>query len=111
VRYCAEARVRHSHAYTIAQETRRYFDFGVLHTQLPELMRNFGAAEGEGARFVRSELRHMATHAPHLLPAVLARNGAKYAGYRLGRNFRRLPRRLCRQLSMTKVFWSREGTG
>lgn len=108
IRYCAEARVRHSHAYTIAQETQRYFDFGVLHAQLPELMRNFGAAEGEGARFVRSELHHMATHAPHLLPAVLVRNGAKYAGYRLGRVFRRLPRGLCRRLSMTKVFWSPE---
>ncbi len=108
VRYCAEARVRHSHDYTIAQETQRYFDFGVLHAQLPELMRNFGAAEGEGAKFVKSELRYMANHAPHLLPAVLVRNGAKYAGYRLGHVFRRLPRRLCRRLSMTKVFWTSE---
>jgi rhamnosyltransferase len=108
VRYCADARVRHSHAYTIVQETQRYFDFGVLHSQLPELMRNFGAAEGEGARFVGSELRYMAAHAPHLLPAVLIRNSAKYAGYRLGRGFTRLPRGLCRRLSMTKVFWNLE---
>lgn len=108
VRYCADARVRHSHAYTIVQETQRYFDFGVLHAQLPELMHNFGAAEGEGARFVRSELRYMAAHAPHLLPAVLVRNSAKYAGYRLGRSFTRLPRSLCRRLSMTKVFWNLE---
>jgi rhamnosyltransferase len=108
VRYCAEACVRHSHAYTIAQETQRYFDFGVLHAQLPELMRNFGAAEGEGARFVASELRYMAVHAPHLLPAVPIRNSAKYIGYRLGRIFTRLPRWLCRRLSMTKVFWNLE---
>jgi GT2 family glycosyltransferase len=105
VRYCADARVRHSHAYTIAQEARRYFDFGVLHAQLPELMRNFGGAEGEGARFVESELRYMAVHAPRLLPAVLLRNAAKYAAYRLGRSYIRLPRQLCRRLSMTKVFW------
>src|SRR6185437_2635592 len=32
VRYCAEARVRHSHDYTMVQETQRYFDFGVLHS-------------------------------------------------------------------------------
>lgn len=107
VRYCAEARVRHSHTYTIAQETQRYFDFGVLHSQLPELMGNFGAAEGEGARFVAAELRYMATHAPHLLPAVVLRNSVKYVGYRLGRNFTRLPRQWCRRLSMTKVFWNR----
>jgi GT2 family glycosyltransferase len=105
VRYCADARVRHSHEYTIVQETQRYFDFGVLHSQLPELMRHFGAAEGEGARFVASELRYMAARAPWLLPAVPVRNAAKYAGYRLGRMFARLPRGLCRRLSMTKVFW------
>ena len=110
VRYCAEAHVRHSHAYTILQETQRYFDFGVLHAQLPELMSSFGAAEGEGARFVGSELCYMTAHAPHLLPAVLVRNSAKYAGYRLGRIFTRLPRRLCRRLSMTKVFWNLEAS-
>jgi GT2 family glycosyltransferase len=105
VRYCADARVRHSHDYTIVQETQRYFDFGVLHSQLPELMRHFGAAEGEGLRFVMSELRYMAANAPRLLPLVPVRNAAKYAGYRLGRGFARLPRRICRRLSMTKVFW------
>ncbi|MGH8289926.1 MAG: glycosyltransferase [Steroidobacteraceae bacterium] len=105
VRYCADACVRHSHDYTIAQETQRYFDFGVLHAQLPELMRHFGAAEGEGARFVASELRYIATNAPWLLPMVPIRNAAKYAGYRLGRMFARLPRGLCRRMSMTKVFW------
>lgn len=105
VKYCADARVRHSHAYTILQEAQRYFDFGVLHAQLPELMRNFGAAEGEGARFVASELRYIADRAPWLLPEVFVRNAAKYAGYRLGRAFARLPRTLCRRLSMTKVFW------
>ena len=105
VRYCADARARHSHAYSIAQETQRYFDFGVLHSQLPELIRHFGAAEGEGARFVASELRYMAANAPWLLPEVPLRNAAKYAGYRLGRMYARLPRGLCRRLSMTKVFW------
>lgn len=105
VRYCADARVRHSHDYTIIQETQRYFDFGVLHAQLPELIRHFGVAEGEGARFVASELRYIAANAPWLLPAVPIRNAVKYAGYRLGRVFARLPRALCRRLSMTKVFW------
>jgi rhamnosyltransferase len=105
IRYCAEALVRHSHEYTIAQEMRRYFDFGVMHSQLPELIRNFGAAEGEGARFVASELRYCAAHAPLVLPLCAVRNAAKYVGYRLGRKFRRLPRGVCRRLSMTKVFW------
>lgn len=105
IRYCADARVRHSHAYTIAQDARRYFDFGVLHTQLPELMRNFGVAEGEGLRFFASELRYVARQAPLRLPLVPARNAAKYVGYRLGRIFEYLPRGLCRRLSMTRGYW------
>ena len=105
IRYCANARVRHSHAYTVMQDARRYFDFGVLHTQLPDLMRNFGAAEGEGLRFVTSELRYVAKHAPLQLPLVPVRNAAKYAGYRLGRMFEYLPHRLCRRLSMTQGYW------
>lgn len=108
VRYCADARVHHSHAYSTLQESQRYFDFGVLHSQLPELMRNFGAAEGEGVRFVGSELRYMAANAPWLLPLVLVRNSAKYVSYRLGRIHRTVPRRLCRRLSMTKGFWDSE---
>lgn len=108
IRYCAEARVRHSHSYSIRQEMQRYFDFGVLHAQLPELMQHFGGAEGEGARFVTSELRYLAAKAPWLLPLVPVRNAAKYAGYRLGRAFARLPRGVCRRLSMTKIFWDGE---
>jgi rhamnosyltransferase len=107
VRYCADALVRHSHAYSIAEEMQRYFDFGVMHAQIPELIRQFGGPEAEGARFVFSELRHMRDFAPWLLPQVLVRNAAKYAGYRLGRAFIRLPQGLCRRLSMTKVYWQR----
>jgi rhamnosyltransferase len=107
VRYCADAPVRHSHDYTIAEEVRRYFDFGVMHAQIPELLEQFGPPEGEGARFVLSELCYMGKAAPWLLPEVPLRNAAKYAGYRLGRLHSRLPRGLCRWLSMTKVYWHR----
>jgi rhamnosyltransferase len=105
VRYCAEALVRHSHAYSIAAEMQRYFDFGVMHAQIPELLEKFGHPEGEGVRFVLSELGYIWRRAPWLLPQVAVRNGAKYLGYRLGRVFTTLPRGLCRRLSMTKVYW------
>jgi rhamnosyltransferase len=107
IRYCAEATVRHSHSYSIRQEMQRYFDFGVMHAQLPQLMSHFGGPEGEGARFIASEVAYMAAHAPWLLPLVPIRNAAKYFGYRLGRAFTRLPTGVCRKMSMTKVFWNR----
>lgn len=105
VSYCAGALVRHSHDYTVMQEMRRYFDFGVLHAQLPELLLELGQPEGDGVRFVKSELRYMAAAAPWLLPEVVVRNAAKYLGYRLGRGFRNLPNSVRRRLSMTAGYW------
>lgn len=103
--YSATAVVRHSHDYSVFEEMRRYFDFGVLHAQLPELLRELGEPEGDGVRFVKSELRYMAAAAPWLLPEVVIRNAAKYLGYRLGREFRKLPNSLRRRLSMTTGYW------
>jgi len=109
--YRATATVRHSHDYTLFEEVRRYFDYGVFHAQLPELLLQLGSAEGEGLRFVRSELRYMASRAPWLLPLVPIRNAAKYAGYRLGRSFKSLPNFVRRSLSMTRGFWDSSAAG
>jgi rhamnosyltransferase len=105
IRYCAEATVRHSHDYTVRQEMQRYFDFGVMHRQIPELLNTFGAPEGEGLAFVLSELRFILREAPLRLLQWPIRNGAKYVGYRLGRGYRALPKGLAKRLSMTKVYW------
>jgi len=105
VSYCAAARVRHSHDYSIISEMQRYFDFGVFYAEMPELLSKLGSPEGQGMRFLRSELRFMARREPWLLPETVVRNGAKYLGYLLGRRFRQLPSGLRRRLSMTKGHW------
>ena len=110
VRYCATARVRHSHNYRWPQDMRRYFDFGVMHAQIPELLTRFGNPEGEGLRFLRSELAFLARHQPALLVTVPWREGMKYLGYRLGRAHAWLPRALKTRLSMTRGFWRAPGT-
>jgi rhamnosyltransferase len=111
IRYNAEAPVRHSHAYSIFQEMQRYFDFGVMHAQMPEFMERFGQPEGEGLRFVMSELRYIRKVAPLSVPEVFPRNAAKYLGYRLGRMFDRLPVRWRRGLSMTRGYWDSPPVG
>lgn len=108
--YQADSRVRHSHDYTIWQEMQRYFDFGVMHAQIPELLKTFGAPEGEGFRFVMSEFRHVGRVAPLQVFEVPVRNGMKYCGYRLGRAFARLPNTWRTHLSMTKGYWSQRAT-
>lgn len=105
--YVADAMVRHSHAYSIAEEFRRYFDIGVLHARESWLIEHFGSASGEGRRYVGSELKHLLKHAPHLLPSSMMRTFAKYLGYKIGRRESRIARRLKYHLGLNRQYWSR----
>lgn len=107
--YCAEAKVYHSHDYSIMEEFRRYFDTGVFHARAPWIRDQFGRAEGEGKRFVLSELRCLLRRAPWLIPATFLRNGMKFLGYRMGLAEGKLPRELKRWCSMNRAFWNSEG--
>lgn len=104
--YCAEAEVYHSHEYTLRQEFRRYFDTGVFHAREAWLKATFGAAEGEGARFVQSEIRYLWNHGcGRLLPEALLRTIVKYAGYKAGTWERLWPVHWKQKWSMHRNFW------
>ena len=106
--YVPEAEVYHSHSYTVWQEFKRYFDIGVFHACEPWLLEEFGKPEGEGVRFVRSELGYLTAERRYgLIPAALLRNGMKLLGYKGGRHFRALPRWLILRLSMHPRWWLR----
>lgn len=105
IRYQADACVYHSHNYTPLEEFRRYFDTGVFHARERWLLEAFGGANGEGLRFVESELRYLIRNAPWLIPSALLRTALKLAGYRLGRAEARLPQGIKKQLSMFKAYW------
>ena len=106
IAYCAEAGVYHSHNFSHWQELQRYFDIGVFHHEQAWLLAEFGAAEGEGWRFLHSEWRYLWQHAPLQFPYALVRTLAKYLGYRLGRIATHLPRRWCRTLSQSRHYWA-----
>lgn len=103
--YCADAEVYHSHNYTIMQEFRRYFDTGVFHTEEPWIRKSFGAAEGEGRRFVLSEMQYVLSHKPWLIVSMIVRDGMKFLGYRMGISYRSLPQKIIKKVSMTKSYW------
>lgn len=111
VAYRTDAQVYHSHDYNYLQEFRRYFDIGVMHTRESWMLDAFGKPEGEGGRFVRSELAYLLKHAPWLIPSALLRTILKYAGYRLGRMESRLPLRIKIACSMHKGFWVSDRRG
>ena len=103
--YCAEAQVYHSHDYSILQEFRRYFDTGVFHEREPWIRETFGQAEGEGKRFVLSEMKYILKRAPYLLASAFIRDGMKFLGYRLGIMESKLPVWMKRKCSMNRRYW------
>lgn len=101
LQYVADSVVHHSHNYSMAQEFKRYFDLGVFFEKQRWLLEEFGRPEGEGIRFVQSELSYLASHGLiHLLPVSMVRAAAKLIGYRLGHYYRHLPQAILRRVSM-----------
>ena len=93
----------HSHAYSLREEFRRYFDIGALMAMDPELRRLHLATTGEGWRYARAEWN--AARSPAQKLAVLARVLAKFSGFALGKRYRWLPRRLRGAFGMHRFFW------
>lgn len=106
VAYAADARVHHSHNYSLRQEFQRYFDIGVAHIRHRELIASFGTPSAAGRQYVRSELSYLWRQGYFfLLPVSLLRSGVKYVAYQLGRRYRHLPRWLAVRWSMNKRWW------
>jgi rhamnosyltransferase len=103
--YVPEAGVIHSHNYTCMQQFHRNFDLGVSQTEHPEV---FAAvkSETEGKKMVMqtiSHFRHIGK--AYLIPHYIIMCGFRLAGYKLGRNYRRLPRRLSIAFASNKEYF------
>ena len=106
VRYVSQAKVFHSHNYTMWQDCRRYFDIGVFHACEKAVLSRFGGPGGAGKRFVRSEIFFLFRSKHYMLvPLSLVRNTLKLVAYNLGKQHARLPRGLARSLSMHPLWW------
>lgn len=107
--YDAKATVYHSHSYSPLEEFKRYFDIGVFHCHEQWILDTFGKVEGEGIKYIKSEFSYLLTqHAYFFIPEFLIRNGLKYLGYALGKNYQSLPKKLVIYLSMHKFWWVNE---
>lgn len=106
-RYTADATVYHSHNYSMVADFRRAFDIGVFHNSEPWLIETFGGAGGEGGKFVVSEIRYLAKHAPLSILSALMRTGLKAVGYNLGRRYRIFPVSWIRCVSFNRHYWAR----
>lgn len=105
IAYEAEARVFHSHNYTNMQQLRRNFDLGVSQADHPEIFAEI-PSESEGRRLVKETyvyLRHRKKR--YLFPGFCVQCCFKYAGYLLGKHYRKLPRRWILGITSNREYW------
>ncbi len=102
--YAAGAQVIHSHNYTLVQQFRRNFDLGTSHAMHPEV---FAAVppEGEGMALVKRTAAFLFRQNPFLILLLMCQSAAKYVGYRMGKSYEKLPRRLRKICSASPSFW------
>lgn len=91
VAYAAEAKVYHSHDYTGRQQFHRNFNLAVSQADHPEVFAKY-PSEGEGLRLVaRTAVEVCRQKKPWLLLTLFWQSLCKYAGYWLGKRYRKLP--------------------
>lgn len=105
IAYCADAKVYHSHGYSIKDDFQRYFDIGVFHGRNKWMLESFGKAEGQGVAFLVSEFRYLAMNEPASIPSAVIRTGCKYVAYKLGNSERSLSSSWKRRLSAQPFYW------
>ena len=107
IAYAADSPVWHSHSYSPVRQMKRNFDLGVSQAQHPELFARY-PSEGEGIRMVKQCAAYLirSGHAGELGP-FLTDSVFKYIGYRLGKNYRRLPGRMILKLTDNRQFWEK----
>lgn len=93
IAYAADARVLHSHNYSIKQDFKRYFVMGTFHETEKWLIKEFGKAEGQGLKYIKSEIRFLLDKKKfYYFSAFFVRTLTKYLGYKLGVGYKRFPK-------------------
>ena len=105
IAYVAEAEVYHSHNYSALQQFHRYFDNGVSQADYPEVFEGLGVS-GAGMALVKQTARYLKKQGKwYLIPKLVWQNGMKLIGFKLGKRYQKLPRRLVRSFSLNKTYW------
>ncbi len=107
--YEASAAVYHAHHYSGLQQFHRNFDLGVSQAEHPEIFDGL-RAEGEGVRMVLGNAKQLLQQG-HILtiPDLIWKSGCKYIGFRMGRNFRKLPQGMVLRCTMSPWYWKKRG--
>lgn len=105
IAYAADAVVWHWHDYTAMEQLHRNFDLAVSQVDYGGLFLKV-KSESEGVKMVLSTLKHLIRKKKIcLIPKYIFDSGCKLIGYKLGQNYRRLPRWLIMKITMNPTYW------
>lgn len=106
--YCAGAQVYHSHNYSCMQQFHRNFDLAVSQADHPEIFKGL-KSESEGMKLVKRTAKHcLNIGKPWLLFELVLKSGYKFIGYRMGKNYRKLPSWLIKACTMNPSYWENQ---
>lgn len=107
VYYAAEARVLHSHNYSMGQQFHRNFDLAVSQKQHPEIFEQI-SSEAEGMKLVKSTVKYLfRIGKPYLIFHLGMQCIGKYAGYLLGKRYEKLGKKQILRYTMNRDYWVR----
>lgn len=106
VAYKASAIAQHSHNYTVIEEFKRYFDIGVFHKTQNWMLESLGAVEGEGIKFALGQIGFLYRNGAYIdIFTSMLMSGAKFIGYKLGKNHNNFTAKTNIRLSMHKGYF------
>jgi rhamnosyltransferase len=84
VAYVPDAKVIHSHNYSLLQQLRRYYNIGSSLKNNRWILK-YAQAEGEGMKFIKEQVSFVLKQHKYLwIPYIFLESLTKYAGYRIG---------------------------
>ena len=105
IAYVSEAKVWHWHNYSAREQLKRNFDLAVSQVDAGGLFEQV-KSESEGIRLVKNTMLYFIRKRRfRWLPYIFIQSAAKYIGYKMGRNYRKLPKALIQKISLNPTYW------
>ena len=103
--YAADARVIHSHNYTAVEQFHRNFDLGVSQRQYHEIFDKI-SSEKEGAGYAKKVIIYLLKKGKFIKTIYfMMQCGFRLIGYKLGKNYDKLPRKMVLACTMNREYW------
>lgn len=107
ISYEATAMVYHSHNYTNMQQFHRNFDLGVSQADYPQVFADV-PSESEGKKLVLQTTKYLKEqHLLYRIPHFYLNCACKYAGYWLGKHYKKLPRAWVLRFTSNREYWKK----